>query len=148
MNTQHFQRDTRFGPRAGLAALILTAAAARAAVPEGRSLDIGRQGTAITLQWLGILNAPYEAQGRDHLARDDWTLLDTVIGADGPTAYTVPTGGSSARFFRVLFPQPAVPNQEFFELRSCWIARLGAGGVAILSFHENIFLRVAFFIDQ
>ncbi|MDD4017056.1 MAG: hypothetical protein PHV28_03835, partial [Kiritimatiellae bacterium] len=40
----------------------------------------------------------------------------------------------------------AVPNQKFFELRSRWMARLGAGGVAIHSFHAKIFLRIDFFI--
>ena len=112
MNTQQSQRHPLCGQRAGLAALILIAAAARAAVPEGRGLDIERHGTAITLHWLGILNAPYAAHARDHLGRDDWSLLDTVIGADGPTAYTVPDGDSSARFFRVLFPQPTVAAGE------------------------------------
>jgi hypothetical protein len=77
-------------------------------VPEGRSLDIERHGTAITLHWLGILNAPYEAQARNDLARDGWSLLDTVIGADGPTAYTVPTGDSRARFFSRSVPHPTV----------------------------------------
>jgi len=129
MNTQQSQRDPLSGQRAGLAALILTAAAARAAVPEGRSLDIERHGTAITLHWLGILNAPYEAQARNDLARDGWSLLDTVIGADGPTAYTVPTGDSPARFFRVLFPQPTVAAGEPALLTQTQSATIDVAGL-------------------
>jgi YD repeat-containing protein len=91
---------------------MLAVAAVHAALPEGRGLDLERQGAGVSLRWLGITNAPYEAQARTNLVQGGWGLLGTVIGADGLTVYPVPPDDSPTRFFRVLFPQPTVLAAE------------------------------------
>ncbi len=96
----------------GLAILILVEQPARAALPEGRSVDLETQGTGVSLSWLSITNAPYEVQTRSNLVQGSWGVLDTIVNAGGVTVYPVTPDDSPSRFFRVLFPQPVVTAGE------------------------------------
>ncbi len=96
----------------GLAALILVAETGRAALPEGRSVDIETQGTSVSLYWLSITNAPYVVESRTNLVQGSWGVLDTIVNAGGVTVYPVTPDDSPSRFFRVLFPQPVVTAGE------------------------------------
>ena len=96
----------------GLTTFILFSETGRAALPEGRSLDIEIQGTGVRLSWLSITNALYEVQARTNLVQGNWGVLDTIVNAGGVTVYPVTPDDSPSRFFRVLFPQPVVTAGE------------------------------------
>lgn len=97
-----------------VAAALLVIETSGAAPLEGRNVHIERNDAGLYLYWLGITNAAYEAQVSTNLMQGNWGYLDTVIGADGLTAYPVETETNAipTRLFRVLFPQPAVSAGE------------------------------------
>ena len=97
---------------AGVLALGVSGALLAGPPPEGRGVSIRLLDNTVRLSWNGITNAPYDVQARTNLTLSGWSTLTTVNGLDGDTAYSPPAGDSPSRFFRVLFPQPAVVASE------------------------------------
>jgi YD repeat-containing protein len=91
---------------------MLTTTLAFAAIPEGRTIAIEHGVDGFKLRWRDIAEAPYEVQTDTSLVRRTWGFLDIVVGTGGETIYPITPDTSPSRFFRVLFPQPAIAAGE------------------------------------
>jgi YD repeat-containing protein len=79
---------------------------------QGRTIAIEQAADGFNLRWRDIAEAPYEVQTRTNLVRGSWGFLDIVMGTGGEALYHVTPDTSPSRFFRVLFPKPAITASE------------------------------------
>jgi len=114
MNTDLFKRFQRGSLRTALTltALIMIAARGGAALPPGRSVGITTGKGGLFLQLPGISDANYEIQVKNSLSNTVWQRMGTLQAVDGENLYPIPSSSEPSRFFRVLFPQPALAAAE------------------------------------
>ena len=56
----------------------------------------------ITLTWSGVANLTYRLQSASDLSRPNWTNVAAVSGSGGLVSASVPLGGASHQFYRVI----------------------------------------------
>ena len=95
-----------------LLSLMLATQLAASELTQGRTVAIEQGVDGFNLRWRDIAEAPYEVQTRTNLVRGSWGFLDIVMGTGGEAIYHVTPDTSPSRFFRVLFPQPAITASE------------------------------------
>jgi YD repeat-containing protein len=95
-----------------LLSIMLATKLAASELTQGRAIAIEQAADSFNLRWRDIAEAPYEVQTRTNLVRGSWGFLDIVMGTGGEAIYHVTPDTSPSRFFRVLFPQPAITASE------------------------------------
>lgn len=82
------------------------------ATPDGRNVGIGIDKEGVYLTLPGIQDATYGIETKTSIASNQWQRIGGVDAIDGLNVFRPPSVSEPTRFFRVLFPQPALSAGE------------------------------------
>lgn len=114
MNNRTFKRMKRaltLGAFVG-ASMILSQQSLSSPLPPGRSIGIEKTPLGWTLSLPTIQDACYDIETKSNLTVASWQYVATVTGEVGRTDYPLLLPDAPSRFFRAIFPQPAVTAGE------------------------------------